>query len=235
MQVNYFHIDEYTNRGMIQLIIGPMFSGKSTELFRLTNLYKIAKKKVVVVKYENDTRYDEKLASTHDKKTVKAISAVHLKDIFDKLKVNDVIGIDEGQFFDDIVYVAEELAKLGKLVIVAALDGDFQRRPFETITGLYPLAEKIEKINAVCRLCGYFASFTFRTTTCSDLEVIGGEEMYKAVCRECYYELKKKQHEDQINNNNPDETNNETLSISNNQQTKEYGLKKKNFITRNIA
>lgn len=90
---------------------------------------------------------------------------------------------------------------MGKLVIVAALDGDFQRRPFESIVNLYPLAEKIKKINAVCRSCGFFASFTFRTTDSSDLEIIGGEDMYKAVCRECFYKFKNNQFQNQMIDN----------------------------------
>uniref|UniRef100_A0A0N5B234 Thymidine kinase n=1 Tax=Strongyloides papillosus TaxID=174720 RepID=A0A0N5B234_STREA len=193
MGFNYYDIKNKKKHGMIHMIIGPMFSGKTTELFRLANMHILANKKVILVKYEKDNRYDSKFASTHDEKKMEAISALYLKDVFDEIKKNDVIGIDEGQFFDDIVYVAEELASMGKLVIIAALDGDFQRRPFESITNLYPLAEKIKKINAICRSCGYLASFTFRTTSCSDLEIIGGDDMYKAVCRECYYKFKNMQ------------------------------------------
>lgn len=75
-------------------------------------------------------------------------------------------------------------------MIVAALDGDFQRRPFKTIINLYPLCEKIEKLHAVCRSCGGLASFTFRTILNSEIEVIGGEDIYKAVCRVCYLKFK---------------------------------------------
>uniref|UniRef100_A0A0N4ZTK0 Thymidine kinase n=1 Tax=Parastrongyloides trichosuri TaxID=131310 RepID=A0A0N4ZTK0_PARTI len=178
------------NNGMIHLIVGPMFSGKSTELFRLTNRHILAGKSVIIVKYEKDNRYDEELASTHDKRTMKAISALHLKNILDQIKNYDVIGIDEGQFFDDIVEVCEYLANMGKVVIVAALDGDFQRRPFKNITNIYPLCEKIEKLSAVCRSCGGFASFTFRTIMNSEVEVIGGNDIYKAVCRSCYAKFK---------------------------------------------
>uniref|UniRef100_A0A0K0EP09 Thymidine kinase n=1 Tax=Strongyloides stercoralis TaxID=6248 RepID=A0A0K0EP09_STRER len=193
MDIQHFGTKNTKQHGMIHMIIGPMFSGKTTELFRLANMHILANKKVVIVKYERDIRYDIQFASTHDEKKMKAIAAIHLKDVFDNIKEHDVIGIDEGQFFDDIVCVAEKLASMGKLVIVAALDGDFQRRPFENIINLYPLAEKIKKINAVCRSCGFFASFTFRTTNSSDLEIIGGEDMYQAVCRECFYKLKNNQ------------------------------------------
>lgn len=82
------------------------------------------------------------------------------------------------------------MANLGKIVIVAALDGDFQRRPFKNIINLYPLCEKIEKLSAVCRSCGGFASFTLRTISNSEIEVIGGEDIYKAVCRLCYLKFK---------------------------------------------
>uniref|UniRef100_A0AC35TJU5 Thymidine kinase n=1 Tax=Rhabditophanes sp. KR3021 TaxID=114890 RepID=A0AC35TJU5_9BILA len=174
------------NKGMIHLLVGPMFSGKSTELFRLTNRQYLGGKTVVIVKYAKDVRYNNEYASTHDRLTKEAISAIHLKDIFDEIKQFEVIGIDEGQFFDDVTEYCEKLANLGKFVYVAALDGDFKRKPFPSITNLYPLSEKINKMHAVCRSCGNIASFTFRTIVNDTVEVIGGSEMYKAVCRECY-------------------------------------------------
>uniref|UniRef100_A0A1I7YBT0 Thymidine kinase n=1 Tax=Steinernema glaseri TaxID=37863 RepID=A0A1I7YBT0_9BILA len=174
------------------MIVGPMFSGKSTELFRHMNRYELAGKKTVLVKYAKDDRYDSEMASTHDKRKMKALKAIRLCEVIDTIQDYQVIGVDEGQFFDDIVTYAEALANMGKTVIIAALDGDFRREPFPTITRLYALAEKVDKLSAVCRKCSYFASFTARTKPLDEVEVIGGVEMYEAMCRKCYNEAREK-------------------------------------------
>jgi len=178
-----------TARGLIHIILGPMFSGKTTELFRLTNRFRLAGKKSVVVKYSRDDRYDIGMACTHDLNKMEAISAVSLADVFDELLQYDVIGLDEGQFFDDVVPYAQTLANEGKTVIIAALNGDYQQKPFNNITLLFALAEKIEKLSAVCISCGNSASFTHRTLKSTKREVIGGGEIYQAVCRSCYISL----------------------------------------------
>lgn len=174
----------------LNLIIGPMFSGKTTELFRLVRRYILAGKRAVIVKYAKDNRYDSVMACTHDLCKMEALSAIRISDVYDKLLDFDVVGIDEAQFFDDILPHVDNLANLGKTVIIAALDGDYQKKPFLPIVPLFALSEKIVKVNAVCRTCGRDAAFTIRTTTSRELEVIGGEEMYRAVCRSCYKNLK---------------------------------------------
>ncbi|KAK0400141.1 hypothetical protein QR680_003375 [Steinernema hermaphroditum] len=158
-------------RGGIHMIVGPMFSGKSTELFRQLNRYELAGKKTVLVKYAKDNRYDSEMASTHDAKKMKALKALRLSDVINTIQQYQVIGVDEGQFFDDIVTISEALANMGKTVIIAALDGDFRREvsePFPTIARLYSLSEKVDKLTAVCRQCSYFASFTTRTKPYSE-------------------------------------------------------------------
>ena len=98
-----------------------------------------------------------------------------------------MIGIDEGQFFPDIVEFSETMANLGKVVIISALDGTFQRKKFNQILELVPLAECVMKLNAVCMMCAGEAAFTKRIKTNDNrLEVIGGTEMYMAACRECF-------------------------------------------------
>ncbi|KAI6239682.1 Thymidine kinase, cytosolic [Aphelenchoides fujianensis] len=165
------------SRGSINLIVGPMFSGKTTELLRQCRRHTLAKRKVVVVKYKKDTRYDDVMVSTHDSLKMEGLRAMKLEDVWAKLMESDVVGIDEGQFFEDVVEGAEKLANEGKTVIVAALDGDYQRKQFESIAKLVPLAEKVEKITAVCQFCGHSASFTLRTIMSDVREVIGGGEM----------------------------------------------------------
>ncbi|KAI6214229.1 hypothetical protein M3Y94_00243200 [Aphelenchoides besseyi] len=181
------------SRGSINLIVGPMFSGKTTELLRQCRRHTLAKRSVVIVKYKKDTRYDDIMVCTHDSLKMEGLRAIRLADVWDRLMDSDVIGIDEGQFFEDVVERAELLANCGKTVIVAALDGDYKRKQFESIAKLVPLAEKVEKITAVCQFCGHSASFTLRTIMSDVREVIGGAEMYQAVCRHCYHRIREEQ------------------------------------------
>ncbi|OWA50661.1 Thymidine kinase, cytosolic [Hypsibius exemplaris] len=175
-------------KGQIQLIFGPMFSGKTTELLRRINRFKIAKYNVLLIKYAKDCRYDDECVSTHDRQTVQAKKAVTLKESLEECMDYDVIGVDEGQFFPDILEFAETLANKGKTVIVAALDGTYQREEFGSIVKLVPRAESIIKLSAVCIVCSEDAAYTRRLDiTTTTVELIGGSEKYMAVCRECYH------------------------------------------------
>ena len=179
-----------SNMGQIQVIFGPMFSGKSTELIRRLQRMKIAKYNCLIVKYANDKRYtDEELIATHDKQMMEAVSATRLDNLKSKYNIiddYDVIGIDEGQFFPDIIEFAETMADAGKTVIVAALDGTYQRKGFGSILELVPLAEQVIKLTAVCMSCYGEGSYTKRITEDTEVEVIGGPEKYMATCRRCY-------------------------------------------------
>merc|ERR1712156_808401 len=179
-----------SNMGQIQVIFGPMFSGKSTELIRRLQRFKIARYNVLIVKYANDNRYtDEAAIATHDKQMLKAVNATRLEDLKNKFNIfdeYDVIGIDEGQFFPDVVEFSEAMANLGKTVIVAALDGTYQRKGFSNILELVPLAEHVIKLTAVCMICFEDGSFTKRMTEDKEVEVIGGAEKYMATCRRCF-------------------------------------------------
>mmetsp|Transcript_28300 Transcript_28300/g.43856 ORF Transcript_28300/g.43856 Transcript_28300/m.43856 type:complete len:218 (-) Transcript_28300:116-769(-) len=175
---------QYTFDGEIQLIYGPMFSGKTTELLRRIRRYTIANYKCCVIKYSKDNRYSKDAAATHDKQTWQATSLSELSQ-FDSTGV-DVIGIDEGQFFPDLPAFCEEKANQGKIVIVAALDGTFQMKPFGNVLDLIPIAESVVKLNAVCMLCHRTASFTRRLGTETKVELIGGSDMYVSTCRRCH-------------------------------------------------
>ncbi|AOA33024.1 hypothetical protein GTPV_gp062 [Goatpox virus Pellor] len=172
--------------GYIHLIIGPMFSGKSTELIRIVKRYQIAQYKCCVVKYLNDIRYGNSVY-THDNNHVSAMSTTLLYDVVDKIMKFDIIGIDEGQFFKDIVPFSENMANMGKIIIIAALDSTFQRKEFNDILKLIPLSEKVTKLNAVCMECYKDAAFSKRITKEKEIELIGGKEKYKSVCRKCYF------------------------------------------------
>jgi len=172
--------------GQIQVIFGPMFSGKTTELMRRMKRYQIANYDCLIVKYAKDVRYDNCGIATHDKQVLPAVSCEVLADLQSEALKHDIIGIDEGQFFPDIVPFCDKMANQGKIVIVAALDGDFQKKGFGTILNLVPLAEHVMKLTAVCMNCYNEASFTKRKGSETKVEVIGGAEKYLAVCRKCH-------------------------------------------------
>ncbi|XP_065191590.1 thymidine kinase, cytosolic-like [Sycon ciliatum] len=177
-------------RGQIQVIIGPMFSGKTTELIRRIRRFEVAQHKALLIKYDQDNRYDNECVATHDRhlasntKTTKSSTLLPL--MKQAIKFN-VVGIDEGQFFPDIVEFCETLARHGKTVIVAALDGTFQRQAFGDVLNLIPLAESVVKLKAVCMHCCQDASFTRRLGQETEVEVIGGADKYVAVCRKCFH------------------------------------------------
>ena len=165
-----------------------MYSGKTTELMRRLRRYSHAKKAVVVVKFSGDTRYtDQDEISSHDRVTMRAIPACLLSSIPAHL-VNgcDVIGIDEGQFFPDLIDFVEAALAANKTVIVSALDGDFRRKPFGRVLELVPMAERVDKLSAVCTGCSRDAAFTKRTVASTQLQLIGGAESYQPVCRDCF-------------------------------------------------
>ncbi|XP_069511351.1 thymidine kinase, cytosolic [Ambystoma mexicanum] len=174
------------NRGQIQVIFGPMFSGKSTELMRRVRRFQIAQYKCLLVKYYKDVRYSTNGVASHDRNTMEAVAASRLLDVYQQAVSCAVIGIDEGQFFSDVVEFCEGMANMGKTVIVAALDGTFQRKAFGNILSLVPLAESVVKLNAVCMECYREAAYTKRLGAEKEVEVMGGSEKYQAVCRRCY-------------------------------------------------
>ena len=182
-----------------------MFSGKSTELARRIRRHKIANARVLVVKYAGDTRYENECVGeesqdgtprmsslksrviTHDRVSLPAVPLRTLAQMDNVVGNFDVVGIDEGQFFPDLHEACDRWARLGKTVIVAALDATFQRKPFNDVLALVPIAEEITKLSAVCSNCGEDAAFTKRVnSTSTDVELIGGSETYVASCRDCF-------------------------------------------------
>ena len=169
--------------GRIEVIVGPMFAGKTTELLRRIERAELGRKRCCVMKYAKDKRYSVEKVSTHDYSMREAIPCSELMPHFDECITYDVIGVDEGQFFPDIVEFADKLAYNGKVVIVAALDGTFQRKPFGHVLELISKCESLTKLTAVCKVTGNDASFTKRTVQSNELELIGGAESYTAASR----------------------------------------------------
>jgi thymidine kinase len=173
-------------KGRIELIIGPMFAGKSTELIRRVRRYSRTRKNCLVIKYKADTRYSVESVSTHDRVEHRAESCSELKEVDHLLEGMDVVAIDEGQFFPDLLNFSDRVANSGRIVIIACLDADFLRKPFGDVCNLVPRAELITKLTAVCNRCTADAAFTLRTTNATQQELIGGAEMYEPVCRSCH-------------------------------------------------
>ena len=176
------------DRGWIEVICGPMFSGKSEELIRRMVRVQIAKIPVQVFKPGIDDRYAEAQVVSHSALSVDANSVADSRALLHAVDdVTEVIGVDEGQFFDDgLVEVVEQLASAGKQVIVAGLDLDYLGRPFPPIPLLANRAEYVTKMLAVCHRCGGPANFTQRIVDSEDLVVLGATDAYEARCRECY-------------------------------------------------
>jgi thymidine kinase len=182
--------------GKIKLILGPMFSGKSTRLVETVRKYTYKNKKTVLVNFIDDKRYSENSQIvTHDLNKYDSLSCQMLGEIYDVIKNYDVIGIDEGQFYSDVVNISEKLAYNGKIVIIAALSGNFKMEPFETVSKLISKADKIKLMKAYCFYCQKTAGFSLRTV-CSDKEIlIGAGEAYRPVCKKCYYKYSNIKHD----------------------------------------
>lgn len=174
--------------GYIEVICGPMFSGKSEELIRRLRRARIARQRVQVFKSALDNRYDSELIVSHSDQTLKAIPVKTAAELAQKVEDRtEVIGIDEVQFFDmAIVEVCERLANMGKRVIVAGLDLDYRGVPFEPVPQLMAIAEYVTKTLAVCARCGAPASRSQRLVPSDERIVVGAQDAYEPRCRHCF-------------------------------------------------
>ena len=174
--------------GWVEVICGPMFSGKSEELIRRVTRSKIARIPVQVFKPQLDNRYADEEVVSHSELKVEAEPVESSLELLRSIKDSTVvIGIDEGQFFDDgLVDIVDNLAAKGKQVIIAGLDTDYLRRPFEPIPTLCDRAEYVTKMLAVCHRCGGAGMYTQRIVQSDDLVVLGATDAYEARCRMCY-------------------------------------------------
>lgn len=176
------------NIGWIEVICGPMFSGKSEELIRRLRRAMIARKRVQVFKPAIDTRYSATEIVSHGDIRMKSEVVSSAGEILKKMDWRtQVIGIDEPNFMGpELIGVANQLADSGKQVIVSGLDTDYMGRPFAPIPELLALAESITKTLAICMRCGNPAKHTQRLVECDDLIVVGAAGMYEARCRRCF-------------------------------------------------
>jgi thymidine kinase len=177
----------------LELIIGPMFSGKSSELIRKIRLAKTINKKVLVIKPLIDNRYDNTKIVSHAFESEICETVEKLEKLDNKINEYDLIVIDEGQFFPDLKeFVLKWVEENNKDVIIGGLDGDFKRNPIGQILDLIPYANKCHKINSLCKMCndGTEANFTHRILSNNTVQVlVGGTESYMPLCRKHYKKL----------------------------------------------
>ncbi len=202
---NYNNMNNKQNSSYLEIIIGPMFSGKTSRLVEIYKQCKFCNISVAVINHCIDNRYDDDLLSTHDKIKIPCFKTDKLMDLWvekinlseidniprlnDKINVikSSVILINEGQFFTDLEEFVKILLNNDKQVYVCGLDGDFERKKFGQILDLIPLCDKVHKLTSLCSLCknGTKGIFSMRLTSEKEQTVVGSEN-YIPVCRLCY-------------------------------------------------
>ena len=176
------------NQGWIEVVVGSMFSGKSEELIRRLRRAQIARQKVQIFKPKIDTRYDDDHIVSHSDMRILSVPVASSRELLDRVEDDtEVVGIDEGQFFDpELPMICNTLADRGKRVIVAGLDQDYLGKPFDPMPQLLAIAEYITKTLAICMVCGNPANHTQRLIASEDRVLLGAQGLYEARCRRCF-------------------------------------------------
>jgi thymidine kinase len=175
--------------GWIEVICGCMFSGKTEELIRRLKRAKIAHQKIEIFKAATDVRYHESNIVSHDENYIPSTSVQNSEQILLLAGENEVVGVDEAQFFDmELPRVCDTLAERGIRVIVAGLDMDFTGKPFGPMSNLLAKAEYATKLHAICAVCGNLASYSFRKSNDKSQVVLGEKNIYEPRCRGCFVE-----------------------------------------------
>lgn len=187
-----FEMTKYEG-GWIEVIVGCMFSGKSEELIRRIKRAIIANQKAIVFKPKIDNRYETDKVVSHNGISIKAVVVNNANEIKGIAEDYDVIGIDEAQFFDNsLINIVEDLADKGKRVIIAGLDQDFRGEPFGIIPHLMAIADSVDKLHAICVVCGAVATKSQRLINDKPASyndptiLVGSKEVYQPRCRKCY-------------------------------------------------
>ena len=176
------------NQGWLEVIVGSMFSGKSEELIRRLRRAQIARQKVQIFKPQIDTRFAADHIVSHSEMRIESCAVKDSRELLSRVEEGtEVVGIDEGQFFDQgLPRVCNTLAESGKRVIVAGLDQDYLGKPFEPMPQLLSIAEFITKTHAICMVCGNPANHTQRLVQSGDRVLVGATGLYEARCRRCF-------------------------------------------------
>jgi len=192
-----------TAPGRIEVITGPMFSGKSEELIRRLKRARIARQRVACYKPDIDLRYHRTAIASHSSQTHEATTVATVEELkaalFPQLGEIDVIGIDEAQFFDArLVPLAVDLVHVGKRILIAGLDTTFNAEPFGPIPALMAISDEVTKLSAVCMVCGQPAIHTQRLGQSQELVVVGAAGVYEARCRAHFQPFADEHHSEQL-------------------------------------
>jgi thymidine kinase len=184
------------NQGWIEVIVGSMFSGKSEELIRRLRRARIARQRVQVFKPRIDMRYSTDDIVSHGEMRMESMVVDNAHQLLERIEPDtEVVGIDEGQFFDQNLPAAcSALADRGIRVIVAGLDQDYLGKPFDPMPQLLAIAEYITKTHAICMVCGNPANHTQRLVVSGDRVLVGAAGLYEARCRRCFDPLLSRSH-----------------------------------------
>jgi len=180
-------LNRSASTGWIEVVCGSMFSGKTEELIRRLRRARIARQRVEIFKPALDTRYSDEEVVSHDERVIPSTPVATAAQILLLASDADVVGIDEGQFFDSgLPAVCEQLARDGKRVIVAGLDQDYTGAPFEPMPQIMAVAEFVSKLHAVCMVCGAPANHSQRLSADDDRVMLGAKDAYEPRCRHCF-------------------------------------------------
>lgn len=173
--------------GIIEVITGSMFSGKTEELIRRMRRAGFAKQRIEIFKPAIDVRYSATDVVSHDENSIRSTAVENSSNILLLAHDVDVIGIDEAQFFDKhLVDVVVQLANQGIRVIIAGLDMDFKGQPFGPMPGIMAIADFVTKVHAVCVHCGGNALISHRLSDKEQIVLLGEKDIYEPLCRQCY-------------------------------------------------
>jgi thymidine kinase len=180
-------IEPNKSKGWIEVVCGSMFSGKTEELIRRVKRAKIAKQQVRIFKPKMEIRYDKVKVVSHDDNYVDSFPVDTSEEILKWVDDIEVVGIDEAQFFDEgLTKVCDDLANMGKRVVIAGLDMDFLGKPFGVMPELMAKAEYVTKVHAICMQCGSVAQYSYRFTKSGGQVQLGERDQYEPRCRSCY-------------------------------------------------
>ena len=174
-----------TKSGYLEIILGSMYSGKTSRLVEIYKQCQFCNISVIVINHTIDNRYDDNLMSTHDQIKIPCLKTEKL--FYLLIIRSDVILINEGQFFPDLEAFVEKMLEQKKQIYICGLDGDFERKKFGQILNLIPLCDKVTKLTSLCSLCknGTPGIFSKRITSEKEQTVVGSDN-YIPVCRSCY-------------------------------------------------
>lgn len=186
--MNHFEIND---TGYLELIVGPMFSGKTSRIIDIYKQYTYCNIPVLVINHSDDNRYDSYMLTNHDNINIDCVKGNSIKNIILNTKQNyKVILINEGQFFDNLCNdVIDLVNNQNKCVYICGLDGDYKANKFGDILDLIPYCDKVEKLNSICTKCknGRKAIFSHRKiNNNSEQKLVGLNDIYEPLCRKCY-------------------------------------------------